>query len=172
MRVELFVNGKRTMVDLPPMTRLIDVLRGPLGLTGTKEGCGEGECGSCTVLLDDEPVNACLVAIGQCGGRAVVTVEGLASDGQLAPVQRCLSDHGGAQCGICSPGVLLSAEALLRNQPNPTPKQIRDAISGNLCRCTGYERIVQSVLEAAKERREVDECGWGGEGAGPKGCSL
>ena len=149
MKVELFVNGKRREVDLPPMMRLMDVLRGPLGLTGTKEGCGEGECGSCTVLLDDEPVNACLVAIGQCGGRAVVTVEGLASDDQLAPVQRCLSDHGGAQCGICSPGVLLSAEALLRNEPHPTTKQIREALSGNLCRCTGYEPIINAILAAS-----------------------
>ena len=172
MKIEFTLNAEPQTIEASPWRRLLDVLRVDLKLTGTKEGCGEGECGSCAVLLDDEPVNACLVAIGQCEARAVVTVEGLANDGRLAPIQRCLSDHGGAQCGICSPGVLLSAEALLRNEPTPTPKQIRDALAGNLCRCTGYERIIQSVLEAARERRQVDECSWGAEGMGPKGCSL
>jgi carbon-monoxide dehydrogenase small subunit len=172
MKVQLILNGKSTAVDMPPLMRLIDALRGPLGLTGTKEGCGEGECGSCTVLLDGEPVNACLVAIGQCEGRAVVTVEGLGTDDWLSPVQQCLIDHGGAQCGICSPGVLISAEALLRRTPCPTTRQIRDAISGNLCRCTGYERIVQSVVEAGKKHREVDEADWGAEEMALKGESL
>ncbi|RLB54217.1 MAG: 4-hydroxybenzoyl-CoA reductase subunit gamma [Deltaproteobacteria bacterium] len=172
MKVQLVLNGKRTTVDMPPLMRLIDALRGPLGLTGTKEGCGEGECGSCTVLLDGEPVNACLIAIWQCEGRTVVTVEGLGAEDRLSPVQQCLADHGGAQCGICSPGVLISAEALLRRTSYPTTKQIRDAISGNLCRCTGYERIVQSVAEAAKKHREADETGWGAEETARKGGSL
>ncbi|MEZ4446762.1 MAG: (2Fe-2S)-binding protein [Polyangiaceae bacterium] len=152
MKIELTLNGKRTAVDVPPMMRLLDALRGPLGLTGTKEGCGEGECGTCAVLLDGEPVNACLVAIGQCEGREVVTVEGLGSIEHLAPLQQAMSDHGGAQCGICTPGMLIAAEALLTRKPDPEPADVRRAIAGNLCRCTGYERIVQSVLVAARER--------------------
>jgi carbon-monoxide dehydrogenase small subunit len=155
MRVELTVNGEPRTLELPPLTRLLDALRtmGPagLGLTGTKEGCGEGECGSCTVLLDGEPVNSCLVAIGQCHGREVVTVEGL-SHSELTPLQQCMSDHGGAQCGVCTPGMLIAAEWLLRRTPRPQPEDVRRAISGNICRCTGYDRIVASVLEAAKLR--------------------
>ncbi|MBN4059089.1 (2Fe-2S)-binding protein [Endomicrobium sp. AH-315-J14] len=154
MKVELTINGEKRSVDLPPMTRLIDALRGPLGLTGTKEGCGEGECGSCAVLLDGDPVNACLVLIGQCDGRDVLTTEGLAEDGKLAPLQQCMSDFGGAQCGICTPGMLIAAEALLRRNAEPEATDIRKAIGGNLCRCTGYERIVQSILAAAKQRSE------------------
>ena len=155
MKIELTLNGKPTALELPPMMRLIDALRGPLGLTGTKEGCGEGECGSCTILLDGEPVNACLVVIGQCHGRTVMTVEGLGDAQHLLPLQRCLNEHGGTQCGFCTPGVLLSAEALLARNAQPTAADVRVALSGNLCRCTGYERIVQGVLAAAELRREV-----------------
>ena len=147
MKIELTVNGQKRQLDMPPLARLLDALRGPLSLTGCKEGCGEGECGTCTVLMDGEPVNACLVAIGQCAGRDIVTVEGLGHE----VLQRAMSDHGGAQCGICTPGMLISAHALLKRHPSPDAQQIRQAVSGNLCRCTGYERIVQSVLEAAKE---------------------
>ncbi len=154
MMIELTVNGQRRTLDMPPLMRLLDALRGPLGLTGSKEGCGEGECGSCAVLLDGEPVNACLVAIGQCAGREVVTVEGLGALEHLAPLQRSMSDHGGAQCGICTPGMLIAAEALLSRRPQPSAEDVRAAISGNLCRCTGYERIVQSVLYAAQLRSE------------------
>ncbi len=153
MKVQLTINGERRTLDLPPMTRLLDALRGPLGLTGAKEGCGEGECGTCTVLLDGEPVNACLVAIGQCDGREVVTVEGIGDREHLAPIQRCMSDHGGAQCGICTPGMIVAAESLLSRNAEPSARDVRAAIAGNLCRCTGYERIVASVLEAAKLRR-------------------
>jgi carbon-monoxide dehydrogenase small subunit len=153
MRVELTINGENRTVDLPPMTRLLDALRGPLGLTGTKEGCGEGECGTCAVLLDGEPVNACLVAIGQCGGREITTIEGVGDAEHLTPIQSCMSEHGGAQCGICTPGMIISAEALLKRNQDPSAHDVRMAIAGNLCRCTGYERIVQSVLEAAKLRR-------------------
>jgi len=137
------------------MARLLDALRSALGLMGTKEGCGEGECGSCVVLLDGEPINACLVAIGQCGGRDVVTVEGLGGSQQLTALQSCMADLGGAQCGICTPGMLLAAQALLTRNPDPTAGEIREAIAGNLCRCTGYERIVSSVMEAARLQREA-----------------
>jgi aerobic-type carbon monoxide dehydrogenase small subunit (CoxS/CutS family) len=154
--LELQVNGRNMRVDAEPTARLLDVLRGPLGLTGTKEGCGEGECGSCTVLVDGVPMNACLVLLGQVEGKAVLTVEGLAGpDGlpeHLTPVQRCFIDDGGAQCGICTPGMLVSAEALLRERPRPSDDEIRDAIAGNICRCTGYQRIVDAIRHAAELR--------------------
>jgi len=148
VKIALTLNGAQQDVDAPPLQRLLDTLRGPLGLTGTKEGCGEGECGSCTVLLDGEPVNACLVTIGQCHGRAITTVEGLGDATHLAPLQRCFVTDGGAQCGICTPGVLIAAEALLRRVPAPSDHQIREALAGNICRCTGYQRIVESVRAA------------------------
>ena len=132
MRVEtsvtLTVNGALVTLEAPPAARLLDVLRERLGLTGTKEGCGEGECGACTVLLDGTPVNACLVAFGQCDGREVTTVEGLGSTAHLTPLQEAMVTEGGAQCGICTPGMLLSAEALLRERPRPTEPEIREAI--------------------------------------------
>ncbi len=153
--MKLLINGSMHDVDASPCARLLDVLRGPLGLTGTKEGCGEGECGSCTVLLDGEPVNACLVLAGQAEGADIVTVEGLAGD-HLAPLQRCFIDDGGAQCGICTPGMLIAAEALLRRTPKeqvPGDADIREAIAGNICRCTGYQRIVDAIRHAAEQRR-------------------
>jgi aerobic carbon-monoxide dehydrogenase small subunit len=149
VKIALTVNGEAHAIDVPPLLRLLDALRGPLGLTGTKEGCAEGECGSCTVLLDGEPVNACLVAVGQCEGRAIVTVEGLGDTSHLSPLQRAFIEEGGAQCGICTPGMLVAAEALLRRAPSPTDSQIREALAGNLCRCTGYQRILESVYAAA-----------------------
>ena len=152
MSVTLTVNGSLLTLEAPPAARLLDVLRERLGLTGTKEGCGEGECGACTVLLDGTPVNACLVAFGQCDGREVTTVEGLGSTTHLTPLQEAMVTEGGAQCGICTPGMLLSAEALLRERPRPTEPEIREAIAGNVCRCTGYQRIVNAVSEAAKKR--------------------
>jgi aerobic carbon-monoxide dehydrogenase small subunit len=151
--IKMKVNGADTEVSAPAMSRLLDVLRGPLGLTGTKEGCGEGECGSCSVLLDGLPVNSCLVAAGQCEGREVTTVEGLALDGALSPLQRCFIEDGGAQCGICTPGMLVAAESLLRTNKDPTDAEVRDAIAGNLCRCTGYQRIVDAILHAAVRLR-------------------
>lgn len=159
MKIELTVNGEPRSVDVPPMMRLLDVLRGPLGLTGAKEGCGEGECGTCAILLDGDPVNACLVAIGQCAGREIVTVEGLGDVEHLSPLQRCMSEHGGAQCGICTPGMIIAAEALLVRNREPSAHDVRMAIAGNLCRCTGYERIVASVLEAAKLRHRAQDLG-------------
>jgi carbon-monoxide dehydrogenase small subunit len=150
--IRLSVNGREHELEVPPLARLLDVLRVAMGLTGTKEGCGEGECGSCTVLLDGMPVNACLVAVGQCEGREILTVEGLAPGAGLTTLQRCFVETGGAQCGICTPGMLLSAEALLRDNPRPTDAEVRDAIAGNLCRCTGYQRIVDAIASAAMKR--------------------
>jgi len=149
--VKLQVNGVMHEVEASPTARLLDVLRGPLGLTGTKEGCGEGECGSCTILLDGLPVNACLVLAGQAEGAEILTVEGLAA-GQLAPLQQCFVDDGGAQCGICTPGMLIAAEALLRRNKAPDDAEIREAIAGNICRCTGYQRIVDAIKHAAVVR--------------------
>ncbi len=144
MKVTLLLNGSPRSLETAPLARLLDVLRGPLGLTGTKEGCGEGECGSCTVLLDGEPVNACLVAVGQCDGREITTIEGLSS----GPLQAAFSSEGGTQCGFCTPGVLMALEALRRRNPRPAEAAIREAIAGNICRCTGYQRIVASVERA------------------------
>ncbi len=157
MKVTLTVNGSHRELDVPPLMRLIDALRGPLGLTGTKEGCAEGECGACTVLLDGDPVCSCLVPVGQCAGRSVTTVEGLGSIDHLAPLQRMFVDHGGAQCGICTPGMLVAAEALLRRTPKPTEAEIREGLAGTLCRCTGYQRIVESVKAAAELRGDRGE---------------
>lgn len=153
MKTSVLVNDASRDLELPPMTRLLDALREGLGLTGTKEGCGEGECGSCTVLLDGEPVNACLVALGQCEGRAVTTVEGLGSLQHLTPLQSAFVTDGGAQCGICTPGMLLAAEALLARDSTPDDAAIREAIAGNICRCTGYQRIVESIRVAAELSR-------------------
>lgn len=156
MRMTFVVNGRSRTLDVPPLTRLLDVLRGPLGLTGTKEGCGEGECGSCTVLLDGVPVNACLVVAGQCDGRKILTVEGLASKNALSDLQEAFVKEGGAQCGICTPGILMAAHALLAANPQPGEGEIRESIAGNICRCTGYQRIVESIRNAAKEQATRD----------------
>jgi aerobic carbon-monoxide dehydrogenase small subunit len=152
MRMTFVVNGRSRTLDAPPLARLLDILRGPLGLTATKEGCGEGECGSCTVLLDGVPVNACLVVAGQCDGRTVLTVEGLAGKDALSDLQEAFVKEGGAQCGICTPGILMAAHALLTTNPQPGEGEIRESIAGNICRCTGYQRIVESIRHAAKEQ--------------------
>lgn len=145
------LNGRAVEIDAPRAARLLDVLRGPLGMVGTKEGCGEGECGACTVLIEGEPVNACLVALGQVEDARVVTVEGVARGEALTALQRCFIEDGAAQCGICTPGMLLSADALLQRNPSPSADDVREAIAGNLCRCTGYQRIVDAILRAARE---------------------
>jgi carbon-monoxide dehydrogenase small subunit len=150
--IRFVLNRRPAAVDAPPAARLLDVLRGPLGLTGTKEGCGEGECGSCTVLLDGTPVNACLVLVGQVEGRAVTTIEGLGESRGLSVLQEAFVKEGGLQCGICTPGFLVSAEALLEAIPQPGETDIREALAGNLCRCTGYQRIVEAVRAASKEK--------------------
>ncbi len=149
-RFAFTLNGSPREVDADPMARALDVLREDLRLTGTKEGCGEGECGACTVLLDGEPVCACLVPAMQLGGADVRTVEGVASAGELDAVQRAMIEAGGVQCGACTPGVVVSLRALLDRDARPTKDAVREAIAGNLCRCTGYERIVRAALEAAE----------------------
>lgn len=142
------LNGVAVCADAPPMARLLDVLREDLRCTGPKEGCGEGECGACTVLLDGLAVNSCLVPVAQVAGAQIVTVEGLAVDGRLHPVQDAFVRCGAAQCGICTPGFLLSAKALLDQNPHPSRAEVREALAGNLCRCTGYQKIVDAVCVA------------------------
>jgi len=150
-QLSLRVNGVPRTVAAHPMARLLDVLREGLGLTGTKEGCGEGECGACSVLLDGRVVNSCLVPALQAQGAEVVTVEGLARDGELSPVQAAFLGHNAAQCGFCTPGMLIAAEDLLRRCPEPGPARIREGLAGNLCRCTGYAKILDAVRSVAGE---------------------
>jgi carbon-monoxide dehydrogenase small subunit len=146
--IRFTVNGESRIVKAPPMKRLLDVLREDLHLTGTKEGCGEGECGSCSVRMNGELVNSCLVPVLQAAGASIQTVEGLALDGELHPLQKAFLEHGGAQCGICTPGMLMAAAQLLEQNPHPGIVQIREALAGNLCRCTGFIRIFESVAAA------------------------
>ena len=143
------LNGSRREVLVDPNQTLVRMLREDLGLTGTKNGCGEGDCGSCTVLLDDAPVNSCLVLAAQVDGHKVTTIEGLADGDKLHPLQTSFIENGAIQCGFCTPGMILSAKALLDEQPDPSELDIRTAISGNLCRCTGYQKIVESIKAAA-----------------------
>jgi aerobic carbon-monoxide dehydrogenase small subunit len=147
--LRLRVNGEERRVAAHPLARLLDVLREELHLTGTKEGCGEGECGACAVWIDGELVNSCLVPSLQADGADVRTVEGLASGG-LHPVQRAFLDYGGAQCGICTPGMLMAATKLLEMRPEPTEIEIREALAGNLCRCTGYLRIFEAIAKVER----------------------
>ena len=144
------LNGSQVTIDAPPMTRLLDLLREHLHLTGTKEGCGEGECGSCSVLVDGELVNSCLVPSLQIQGASVTTIEGLGEQAHLHPIQQCFLEKGGAQCGICTPGMILATHHLLEKHPAPTLDEIREGLSGNLCRCTGYMRIFEAVQQTAK----------------------
>jgi carbon-monoxide dehydrogenase small subunit len=148
-RITLSVNGETEMVDVPSHMTLLQMLREKLVLTGTKNGCAAGECGACTVMMNGEPVNSCMVLAVECDGAEITTVEGLAQDGQLDPVQEAIIEQGGVQCGFCTPGILISARALLDRNPNPSEYEIRDALVGNLCRCTGYLRIIDAVKEAA-----------------------
>ncbi len=152
MRLELTVNGDPYRREVEPDATLLDVLRDVLGLTGTKWGCKTGDCGACTVLVDGEPVVSCLQLARQVDGRAITTVEGLGPDGSLGDLQEAFVRNGAAQCGFCTPGMLVSAEALLRDNPAPTEAEVREALSGNLCRCTGYNKIVDAVLETAQAR--------------------
>ncbi len=148
-RVRCTINGREYVLDGHPMARLLDVLRAQ-GLTGTKEGCGEGECGACAVLLNGTLVNSCLTPLAHASGAAITTIEGVASDQDLHVVQRSFLECGGAQCGICTPGMVLAAVDLLRRMPNPTEDDVRAGLAGNLCRCTGYMRIFAAVLDACR----------------------
>jgi carbon-monoxide dehydrogenase small subunit len=151
-KINLTINGSQEEVMVPSNMTLMRMLRETLALTGTKNGCSAGECGACTVLMNGEPVNSCMVLAAECNGATVLTVEGLAQDGRLAPIQEAMIYAGGVQCGFCTPGVLISAVALLQRNPDPDEGEIREALVGNLCRCTGYERIIESVKKAAKKQ--------------------
>lgn len=153
--IRFCVNGENRVVHVAPMRRLLDVLREDLHLTGTKEGCGEGECGSCSVRMNGDLVNSCLVPALQAEGANIRTIEGIANKGLLDGVQQSFLEHGGAQCGICTPGMILAAVNLLRKYPRPTEMQVREGLAGNLCRCTGYTKIFESVLEACRSQGEV-----------------
>jgi carbon-monoxide dehydrogenase small subunit len=148
--ITLTVNGTPEQAHVAANVTLLTLLREHLGLTGTKNGCATGECGACTVLLNGEPVNSCLVLAVEVDGAEIITVEGLAHDEQLDPLQEALVEHSGVQCGFCTPGILISARALLNRNPHPTHDEIKDALRGNLCRCTGYVRIIEAVEDAAK----------------------
>lgn len=153
--VSMTVNGEAHKVEVPQMKRLLDVLREDLNLTGTKEGCGEGECGACAVLVNGELVNSCLVPVLQANGARICTIEGVATEGRLHPIQQCFLKEGGAQCGICTPGMILATHHLLEGHPNPTLEQIQEGLAGNLCRCTGYMRIFEAVEKAAEAQHAI-----------------
>ena len=153
MTLTFTLNGRPCTAEAPAHWTVLDLLRDGLNLAGTKDGCGEGVCGTCTVLADGRPIRACLVLAAHVRGRALVTVEGLETDGRLDPLQSAFAERGAAQCGFCTPGMLLAAKALLAEHPAPTAQEVREALSGNLCRCTGYVKIVEAVLAAAPGRR-------------------
>ena len=148
-RINITVNGSTEQVDVPSNWTLLQMLREKLAVTGTKNGCAAGECGACTVLMNGEPVNSCMVLAAECNGAEIVTVEGLSHENKLDPIQEEMIKAGGVQCGFCTPGVLISARALLNRNPKPNEFEIRDALVGNLCRCTGYIRIIEAVKNAA-----------------------
>ncbi|HEX7118258.1 MAG TPA: (2Fe-2S)-binding protein [Longimicrobiales bacterium] len=163
--VKLSVNGDRYQAGVPAHATLLETLRYALGLTGSKQGCDKGDCGACTVLLDGEPILSCITPVWEAEGREVTTVEGLARAGELHPLQAAFGDCGAAQCGFCTPGVLISAYGLLRRNPAPSRQEIREALSGNLCRCTGYTKIYEAVERAAERLREEAAATPGGAGA-------
>lgn len=156
VRMRLRVNGEEHDTLFAPYKTLLEVLREDLNLTGTKHGCELGECGACAVLVDGEPVLSCLELAIECEGRSIETIEGLANGAELHPLQAAFADLGGAQCGYCTPGILMTAKALLAKEPDPSRERIKEAISGNLCRCTGYQQIYESIEEGARRLREAD----------------
>lgn len=149
IRLTLTINGQEHSAEVYPMARLLDVIREEFKLTGTKEGCGEGECGACTVIMDGRIVNSCLIPAAQAQGADITTIEGLAENGDLTPLQDAFLRHNGAQCGFCTPGILVASTDLLSREANPDEAAVRRALAGNLCRCTGYGKIVDAVLDAA-----------------------
>jgi aerobic-type carbon monoxide dehydrogenase small subunit (CoxS/CutS family) len=153
--INLTVNGGLEQVTVPSNMTLMRMLRESLALTGTKNGCSAGECGACTVLMNGEPVNSCMVLAVECDGAQIITVEGLARDNQLDPIQEAIIESGAVQCGFCTPGILISSRGLLNRNPNPSEEQIREALVGNLCRCTGYTRIVEAVKKSASQKVAV-----------------
>lgn len=151
MKINFVLNEKEVTVDVLPSMRLLDVLRNTLHLTGTKEGCGEGECGACTVLVNDEPCNSCLVPVVNVMNKRVITIEGFRETENYRVIADAFADMGGSQCGFCTPGMILAAYSVLRNNPRPSEEEVRIALSGNLCRCTGYQAIVNAVLKASEK---------------------
>ena len=149
-QITLIVNGKSYELSIQPWRTLLEVIREGLKLTGTKEGCGLGECGACTVILDGKTVNSCLVLATEADGKQITTIEGLADEDKLHPIQQAFVDHGGLQCGFCTPGMIMSAKALLEETPSPSEEEIRRGIAGNFCRCTGYTKIIESIVAAAQ----------------------
>jgi len=156
VQLQLKVNGMAYKMEVEPRRTLLELIREDLELTGTKEGCGLGECGTCTVLLDGRPIKSCITLAVQANGREVTTIEGVeGADGTLHPIQQAFIDHGAIQCGFCTPGMVLSAKALLDENPRPTEMEVKQAIAGNLCRCTGYQKIVEAILSAAGKGQRV-----------------
>ena len=155
-QIKLTVNGTLYELRVQPWDALVEVIRDKLGLTGTKEGCGLGECGACTVIMNGKTVNSCLVLAAEADGKQVTTIEGLANDDKLHPIQEAFVEHGGLQCGFCTPGMIMSAKALLDGTPNPSEEEIRRGIAGNFCRCTGYTKIIESIKAAAKNMQGVE----------------
>jgi carbon-monoxide dehydrogenase small subunit len=152
-KINVKINGGLEQVEVPSNMTLLSMLRDKLAMTGTKNGCAAGECGACTILMNGEPVNSCMVLAIEADGAELVTVEGLAHEGELEVIQKTIIDKGGVQCGFCTPGVLISAKALLTRNPNPSEAEIREALVGNLCRCTGYVRIIEAVQAAAEQQK-------------------
>lgn len=154
--VNLKINGEAYELKVKPNTLLLDLIRDEIGLTGTKRGCDTGECGACTVLIEGKPVNSCLVLAVEADGKNILTIEGLAKNGKLHPIQEAFIEEGAVQCGFCTPGMILSAKALLDTNPNPKEEEIKKAIAGNLCRCTGYTKIIKAIISAAKKMKKED----------------
>ena len=152
IKLSIKINGKIIQLDIKPYARLLDVIREDLGLTGTKEGCGIGECGACTVIVDGKNVNSCLILAASMEGCSITTIEGIMQNEELHPIQQAYIKHNAMQCGFCTPGLVLSTKALLDENPNPTREEIKIGISGNLCRCTGYEQIIEAVLDVVKQK--------------------
>jgi carbon-monoxide dehydrogenase small subunit len=155
-KIDFTVNGERVQIEVPANARLVDVLRETLGLTGTKEGCGVGECGACTVIVNGKAVCSCITLAAGLNGADVITIEGVSKNGELDEIQQAILDHHALQCGFCTPGIVMSAKALLDANPNPTTEEIQQAIAGNLCRCTGYQQVIDAIADAA-ERRMTEE---------------